>query len=393
MMIFMMKKGFVVFAAMVMVFNFAGCSDDDSDSGNGGSGGGSSLIFSEYAEGSSNNKYLELYNPGSSAVDLAAYTLLYYANGATTVSESNTITNGTADSLVPGGVIVLANENATLFTGPIHRTYGYPSALAFNGDDAIALAKDGVVIDVLGTIGNAGDWGKDTTLVRKSTISSPSATFTASEWTVKGSNYTNTLGSWGDPPQAVAEGNYNAVDYTTTALTLDGGLSNLRAGGVQTGLTTTVTGIICAVEDNDEYWIQDKDTAIFCYSVGLQNPPVFGDQISFEVTEVGAYNGLLQITGITAISDSRQSSGNNAYVVDLTDMSPEMTTNDQGKLVRYTGSIASAGQFTGIGAFYNPNSTPGDFSTDRTGVWVGPVGEHRGTPQMYILSTNYYRMD
>ena len=34
------------------------------------------LFFSEYAEGSGNNKYLEIYNPSSSSVDLNAYALL-----------------------------------------------------------------------------------------------------------------------------------------------------------------------------------------------------------------------------------------------------------------------------------------------------------------------------
>ena len=33
----------------------------------------SQLFFSEYAEGSSNNKYLEIYNSGDSAIDLTGY--------------------------------------------------------------------------------------------------------------------------------------------------------------------------------------------------------------------------------------------------------------------------------------------------------------------------------
>ena len=35
-----------------------------------------SLFFSEYAEGSSNNKYLEIYNPTDEAIDLANYFLV-----------------------------------------------------------------------------------------------------------------------------------------------------------------------------------------------------------------------------------------------------------------------------------------------------------------------------
>src|SRR5215212_9977234 len=52
------------------------------------------LFFSEYIEGSSNNKALELYNPSSTAVNLATagYTVEMYFNGATTVGFTATLT-------------------------------------------------------------------------------------------------------------------------------------------------------------------------------------------------------------------------------------------------------------------------------------------------------------
>jgi len=49
----------------------------------------SNLFFSEYIEGSSNNKALEIYNPGSFSVDITGYKIEIYANGA--VSQTNTI--------------------------------------------------------------------------------------------------------------------------------------------------------------------------------------------------------------------------------------------------------------------------------------------------------------
>ncbi len=39
------------------------------------------LIFSEYIEGSSNNKALEIFNPTDAAVDLAAYQIAQSSNG------------------------------------------------------------------------------------------------------------------------------------------------------------------------------------------------------------------------------------------------------------------------------------------------------------------------
>ena len=46
------------------------------------------LFFSEYAEGSSNNKYVEIYNASSETVDLSGYAYPSVANAPTTAGES-----------------------------------------------------------------------------------------------------------------------------------------------------------------------------------------------------------------------------------------------------------------------------------------------------------------
>ena len=48
---------------------------------------GSDLFFSEYAEGSSNNKYMEIYNPTSEAIDLSGYAYPNVSNAPTTPGE------------------------------------------------------------------------------------------------------------------------------------------------------------------------------------------------------------------------------------------------------------------------------------------------------------------
>jgi predicted extracellular nuclease len=68
------------------------------------------LFISEYVEGSSNNKALEIYNGTGAPVDLTAagYSVRIYFNGATTPSLTIPIT-GVVD---PGEVFVLAQSTA-----------------------------------------------------------------------------------------------------------------------------------------------------------------------------------------------------------------------------------------------------------------------------------------
>ncbi|WP_130733391.1 T9SS type A sorting domain-containing protein [Flavobacterium sp. J27] len=137
------------------------------------------LYFSMYAEGSSNNKFYEIYNGTGAAVDLASYSVELYANGAST--PNNTLTFPASTMLASGDVYVVYNSssNATIISaGDISS-----STCNYNGDDALALLKSGIVIDVIGEIGNdpgtAWNVGSTTggtvnhTLVRKSSVCSP----------------------------------------------------------------------------------------------------------------------------------------------------------------------------------------------------------------------------
>ncbi len=116
---------------------------------------GASLLISEYVEGSSNNKYLELYNAGDNAIQLADYTLKLYKNGSADASSTiklSTLTN-IPPSMAAGAVLVLkyTSANLTLPTGVV----AYNSAVCgFNGDDAIILEKNGQPVDVFGEPGN-----------------------------------------------------------------------------------------------------------------------------------------------------------------------------------------------------------------------------------------------
>ena len=139
---------------------------------------GSTLIISEYVEGSSFNKYLELYNPTAETLDLSEYTLETYFNGNTTATGNFTLSG----SLVSGDAIVIGNSGAALVTPDLIDN----SAINFNGNDVIVLRHNGTIIDSIGQIGTTTDYVKDMTIVRKSGITSgdtdPFDVYDLSEW-------------------------------------------------------------------------------------------------------------------------------------------------------------------------------------------------------------------
>jgi predicted extracellular nuclease len=106
------------------------------------------LYISEYIEGSSFNKAIEIYNPGTAAVDLSRYTLRLYANGAATASASITLDG----LLAPGGTYVLCHPSIAAATLPrCQRTSS--TVINFNGDDALTLEREGSVVDQFGQVG------------------------------------------------------------------------------------------------------------------------------------------------------------------------------------------------------------------------------------------------
>lgn len=106
------------------------------------------VFFSEYVEGSSNNKAIEIYNPTAAAIDLSTYSVRLYANGATTASNLLQLTG----SLPAGGALVIANNGA----GAAFKVAGSitSSVANFNGNDALTLEKSGSVMDRIGQLGN-----------------------------------------------------------------------------------------------------------------------------------------------------------------------------------------------------------------------------------------------
>ena len=132
------------------------------------------LFFSEYIEGTSNNKALEIYNGTGAPVDLTAgaYGIQMFFNGSSTAALTINL-NGT---VAAGDVFVVAQSLAD--SAILAQADQLSSAGWFNGNDAVVLRKGSAVLDVIGQIGfDPGvEWGSgltstmDNTLRRKAAI-------------------------------------------------------------------------------------------------------------------------------------------------------------------------------------------------------------------------------
>jgi len=162
------------------------------------------LFFSEYVEGSNNNKALEIYNPTSTSVDLGNYRISRYGNGS--LDPDFVALDGNLPAKQAYVVVIDKRDpNGIGFETPVDPAlmavadtflcpdYDVNKTMYFNGDDAMALEKtNGGLVDLIGKIGEdpgtgwtddsncasapftdecgANPWTKDNTLVRKYSV-------------------------------------------------------------------------------------------------------------------------------------------------------------------------------------------------------------------------------
>ncbi|AOC95960.1 Extracellular ribonuclease precursor [Flavobacterium anhuiense] len=160
-----------------------------------GTGTATDLLFSEYIEGSGNNKALEIANNTGASVNLSAYTIKKQTNGAgswsTGLALSGTLATGSKF------VIVNSSMSSSCFSTSAANISTTATELTFNGNDAVGLFKNGVLIDIIGTFnGGTANFAIDVTLRRKSTVTSPSTTFNLSaQWDSYSQDTCNNLAS------------------------------------------------------------------------------------------------------------------------------------------------------------------------------------------------------
>jgi endonuclease I len=153
----------------------------------------SEIFFSEYVEGASFNKALEIANFTGASVDLSVYSIRKQSNGAGAWSAglnlTGTLNNGAVFILVDPGIALACYTAASANLSSTQEAY--------NGNDPMGLFKNGVLIDIIGTFSaGSANFAIDETLRRKPSIIAPNTTFNKiAEWEVYSKDTCNGLGS------------------------------------------------------------------------------------------------------------------------------------------------------------------------------------------------------
>tara|TARA_R110002050_G_scaffold271751_2_gene415367 strand:+ start:1475 stop:5542 length:4068 start_codon:yes stop_codon:yes gene_type:complete len=129
-----------------------------------------SLIISQYYEGQSNDKWIEISNVGDTAINLGNFYLARWSNTSQPIASASS-SNQLSGILAAGASILMQHSSAS---NPLYASGTSGGALAFNGDDALAICSDSPDwenrIDCIYSIGY---WGENTSFFRKPWVLQP----------------------------------------------------------------------------------------------------------------------------------------------------------------------------------------------------------------------------
>lgn len=281
------------------------------------------LLISEYIEGSSNNKAIELFNGTDADIDLAPYELAMYFNG----SGSAGLTLNLTGSVAAGATYVIAHSSAA--SEILDKAAFTSGGGFFNGDDAVVLMNGGVPVDSLGQVGvdPGSEWGtgdtstQNKTLRRNSSVAAgdtdPSDAFDPSlEWQGFAQDSFDDLGRFesdGNGDDGTDPDEPDPVDPTPElgecgeTATL---ISQIQGAGAESpldGQNTVVEAVVTGLRDNgfflqEEPGDEDGDPltseGLFVFS----SETVEAGQVVRVAATVDEYYGLTELTEVTGIA-------------------------------------------------------------------------------------------
>jgi len=293
------------------------------------------LIISEYAEGSSFNKYIEIYNGTGASVNLADYRYQGFQNGSSTPSYDSQLSG----TLLNGSSIIYSNSQSAIYAGQ-STTLG---AIQFNGDDAIALYKISTAsyVDIFGVIGQdpgnswtSGSYStQDKTLRRKLTVHAgvtvnPTNGFStlATEWDMFNIDDVSGLGShsinvnyiWSNSSASnTISANPNTVTvYNLSGTDLNGctSSSSISINVTNMVVSSSVSSILC---NGGNASVNISATGGTLPYTGTGNFTVVAGSYSYIVTDANgcSANTSIIVTQPTALSLNLTTSNYNGYGV------------------------------------------------------------------------------
>jgi lamin tail-like protein/Big-like domain-containing protein len=349
--------------------------------------GGPDLFISEYLEGSSNNKAIEIYNGTGSAVDLSTYAIWRISNGGDWAEgESNAVE--LSGTLQNDDVFVICNDAAIDAIQQVSDMIG-STATYFNGNDAVGLAHNGIIIDAVGEegadIGTAWDVAGVTeatlnhTLVRKSAVtagnlvwsSSAGTNETDSEWIVLELDDISNLGMHqgsGDDETPPVVSSAAAISETSVEINFNEPLDQTSSETLSNYQIVPALTITSAVLSGNKVTLTtSQQTAGESYTITINNVEDLAGNVILPDTEVqftgyggfeydliadiqnntSSYEGQsVTIRGIVTIGvNTIQTDRTNAYIQDnsgrginIYDMAPILTLV-RGSEVEITGTV------------------------------------------------------
>ena len=302
------------------------------------------LFLSEYIEASSgSHKAIEIYNPTGETVDLSAYSVKHSRNGAgwgmyDSDTEYPEFTHQLNGSLPSGDVYVLAADQANPLTIlPVtDDSLSYPSVVHFNGDDAIGLFHNDILIDVIGVEVEEGAWDvagvssgtQDHKLVRKATVITGNTDWSVSagtnadnsEWVVETADaddqFNITLGSHifgtgGENIAPFASAGYNQNVLVGSEVILDGSGSTDPDGTIESYNWTQTAGTLVELSSSSNSEVSfiapsSEDSLSFTLTV-TDNDGATASATIYVKTAQGASNAIF-------FSEYAEGSSDNKYL-------------------------------------------------------------------------------
>lgn len=242
--------------------------------------------------------------------DLSTYGIGSANNGGGTDGEEFTFPVASATA---GDFLYVSSDSANF-----NAFFGFDSdyvsaALGINGDDAIELFQNGVVVDLYGDInvdGSGQAWEYADSWAYRANGSSPSgATFNIAEWLIPGSDVLDGETTNATAAQPVPLGTFDPEGGSTVTLyTIAEIQETVDPSGAspKVGETVETSGIVTAV-GNGGFWIQDG-TGAWSGIFVLDGSAIAS--VGDDVTVVGAVQESFDLTRISATSVAINSSGN-----------------------------------------------------------------------------------